>query len=377
MLLFTEAHNMFRREVRKFGQEVLAPGIIERARQRQFPRDLVRQMATIGLLGLNIPEKYEGQGSDAVTTGIAMEEIGRADSDATLFIVLSAMAGSILARAPEKVQQDWLPKIAQGEKVICLAVTEPEAGSDVGAMKATAVRQGDHYIINADKNSATLGLLADACIAFAKTDPQARIKGISCFLVPFDLPTISRSIIPDLGWESIGRGDIALADVSVPTSHLIGEEGKGFFILMEYFDTSRVLLTLAVLGSAQASLEEAVTYAGSRTAFGQPISSFQGVSFKLAEQATLVEAARLLCYQTLCLIDQGLPHTKEAAMCKWFGAKTAINAILEALLVHGHYGYSQELPLSLRLKNAVGFDLAYGTGDIMKVIIARELTKGQ
>jgi cyclohexanecarboxyl-CoA dehydrogenase len=183
-------------------------------------------------------------------------------------------------------------------------------------------------------------------------------------------------VIPDLGWESIGRGDVSLAEVRVPASYLIGEEGKGFYILMEYFDTSRVLLTLAILGSAQESLEEAIAYTGSRNAFGQPISSFQGVSFKLAEQATFLEAARMLCYQSLSLKDQKLPHTKEAAMAKWFGAKTAINVILEILLMHGHYGYSEELPFALRLRNAIGFDLAYGTGDIMKIIISRELTKG-
>jgi len=376
MLPFTETHNMFRREVRRFGKEVLAPGAKERAKQKQFPRELVKEMATLGLLGLNIPEKYGGQRSDAITIGIAMEEVGRADSDAALFMVLSAMAGSFLAKTPEKVRQEWLPQIASGDKVVCLAATEPEAGSDIGALKATAVKQGDYYTINADKNSATLGTLADAAIVFAKTDPKAKIRGISCFLVPLELPGITRSLIPDLGWESIGRGDVSLANVRVPKSHLIGEEGKGFYVLMEYFDTSRVLLTLAVLGSARASLEETITYASSRSAFGQPISSFQGVSFKLAEQATLLEAARLLCYQALSLIDQGLPHTKEAAMSKWFGTKTAINAILETLLIHGHYGYSEELPLALRLRNAIGFDLAYGTGDIMKIIISRELTKG-
>ncbi len=376
MLPFSEAHNMFRREIRKFGKEMLAPGVRERAQQKQFPRDLVKEMANIGLFGLNIPEKYGGQNSDAVTIGIATEEIGRADSDATLFVVLSAMAGSLLSKAPEKVQRDWLPQVASGDKVICLAATEPEAGSDVGALKATAVKQGDYYILNADKNSATLGTLSDAAIVFVKTEPRAKIKGISCFLIPFDLPGVNRSLIPDLGWESIGRADISLTDVKVPASHLIGEENKGFYILMEYFDTSRVLLTLAVLGSAQASLEEAIAYTSSRSAFGQPVASFQGVSFKLAEQATYLEAGRLLCYQSLSLIDQGLPHTKEAAMSKWFGARTAANAILEALLVHGHYGYSAELPLALRLRNAVGFELAYGTSEIMKIIIARELTRG-
>ncbi len=372
-LFFTEAQNMFRLEVRRFGQKELLPGVRERARQAFYPKELVKKIADFGLLGITIPVKYGGQGADATTLGIAIEELGRADSDACLFVILSALMNFVLEHASEELRQEWLPLIAKGEKIGCLGLTEPEAGSDLAAIRATAVKDGNSYILNADKNSTTLGVQADVTIVLAKTDPKAGRRGISCFLVPLDFPGVTRARIPDLGWESVARGTISLQDVRVPANYLIGEEGQGFYLMMQYLDLSRVCLVLAPLGAAQASLEEAITYVKQRTAFGQPIANFQGVSFKIAEHATLIEAARLLCYQALWRKDHGLPHTKEAAMCKWFVPQVAVNAIHDILLFHGHYGYSQELPLELRLRNAIGFELAYGTAEIMKVILSREL----
>ena len=371
--LFTEAQNMFRLEVRRFAQKELLPGVRERARQASYPQELVKKMADVGLLGITIPAKYGGQGADAITLGIAMEELGRADSDACLFVILSALMNFILEHGAEEVQQEWLPLIASGEKVGCLGLTEPEAGSDLAAIQAMAIKDGNSYILNADKNSTTLGVQADVTVVMAKTDPKAGRRGISLFLVPLNFPGVTRARIPDLGWESVARGAISLQDVRVPRNYLIGEEGQGFNLIMQYLDMSRVCLVLGVLGAAEASLEDAITYVKQRTAFGQPIANFQGVSFKIAEHATVIEAARLLCYQALWLKDHELPHTKEAAMCKWFAPQVAVNAIHDMMLIHGHYGYSQELPLELRFRNAVGFELAYGSAEIMKVVLSREL----
>jgi cyclohexanecarboxyl-CoA dehydrogenase len=373
--LFDEAQEMFRTELRRFGQKELAPGIQERAKQAYYPHELIKKIADMGVLGLNIPAKYGGQDADSIMIGIAIEELGRADSDVGLPIILSAMMGFMLKKGSEELQEEWLPAIASGEKIPCLGMTEAEAGSDLVALKTTAVKDDDHYILNGEKNSTTFGVEADVFVLLAKTDPAAGVRGISAFLVPLDFPGVSRTVIPDLGWESVARATIALEDVRIPARYLIGEEGRGFHILMEYLDISRVLLTLAALGAAEASLDDAISYAKQRTAFGQPISNFQAVSFKIAEHATLIEAAKLLSYQALWLKDHGLPHTKEAAMCKWFVAQVAVNAIHDILLIHGHYGYSQELPLELRLRNAIGFELSYGTAEVMKIIIARELMK--
>ncbi len=373
--LFDEAQEMFRTELRRFGQKELAPGVQERAKQAYYPRELIKKIADLGVLGLNIPAKYGGQEADSVMIGIAIEELGRADSDIGLPVILSAMMGFILKQGSEELQAEWLPQIASGEKLACLGMTEAEAGSDLAALKAIAVRDGDHYILNGEKNSTTFGVQADVCVVLAKTDPKAGAKGMSCFLIPLDLPGVTRTRVPDLGWESVARATIALEDVRVPAGYCIGEEGQGFYMLMEYLDISRVLLTLASLGAAEASLDDAISYAKQRTQFGQPISKFEAVSFKIAEHATLIEAAKLLSYQALWLKDHGLPHAKEAAMCKWFVAQVAVNAIHDVLLIHGHYGYSQELPIELRLRNAIGFELSYGTAEVMKLIIARELMR--
>lgn len=236
--LFTEAQSMFRLEVQRFGQKELLPGIRERAKQAYYPPELVKKIADVGLLGITIPARYGGQGADAMTLGIAMEKLGRADSDACLFVILSALMNFVLEHGTEEVRQEWLPLIAKGEKLGCLGLMEPEAGSDLAAIQATAVRNGNYYILNADKNSTTLGVQADVTAVLAKTDPKAGRKGISCFLVPLDFPGVARSRIPDLGWESVARGTISLRDVRVPVNYRIGEEGQGFYLV-------RSILTLA------------------------------------------------------------------------------------------------------------------------------------
>lgn len=214
---------------------------------------------------------------------------------------------------------------------------------------------------------------ADICLVFARTGTEAGARGISVFLVPLDLPGISRSPIADMGFLPMGRAAVWFDGVRVPANNLIGEEGKGFYLIMKIFSTIRVGVPLICLGAARASLEEAVDYARQRHAFGQPIGRFQGVSFKLAEDAAHIEAAQMLSYRALWLADQGLSNAKEAAMCKWLGPQVSAQVIHDCLLIHGHVGYSEELPLEQRLRDVIGYEFGAGTAEIMKILVAREL----
>ena len=257
---------------------------------------------------------------------------------------------------------------------MAMDLTEPDAGSDAAAIKTTAVRDGDCYVLNGEKGPISGTSNVDVAILFAKTDPQAKAKGVTCFWVPLDLPGITKGRIYHTGWKPVGIASFFLDNVRVPARYRIGEEGKGFYIFAAGgADYLRVCLSLMVIAMAETSLEETIAYTLQRSAFGQPIARFEGVSFKIAEHATLIEAARLLCYRTLYLKDQGLVHTKESAMCKWWCPEVAFNAIHDCLLLHGHLGYSEEYPLEQRLRDALGFEFADGTAQIMKIVIAREL----
>jgi len=370
---FSEAQEMFRREVRSFAQKELAPGAKERAKLERVPQQVVAKLTEAGLVGVSIPEKYGGQGADWVSLGIVAEELSKVDVSAFPVAVMPGIAFLCLQHGSEELRQEWLPRLSRGGKLVCWALTEPDAGSDAAAIKTSAAKKGDHYLLNGEKTSISLGAIADVAMVFAKTDPKARARGVSCFWVPLNLPGISRSYIPHTGLKPWGTGSIVLGEVSIAQNYLVGEEGKGFYITMEMADCARVCLALMALGIAQASLEEAMSYAVQRTAFGQAIARFEGISFKIAEEATLIEAARLLCYRALYLMDQGLPHTKEAAMCKWWCPVVAVNAVHEALLIHGHVGYSEEYPLEQRLRDTIGLEYTDGTAQIMKIVIAREL----
>jgi len=371
---FTEAQEMFRREVRDFARRELAPGAKERAKVCGVSHDILKKVADMGLLGISLPEKYGGQGADWVSLGIAIEEVTKADFLAGMLPVYSGVSYLCLEQGQEEVRQEWLPAIIRGEKSACFAVTEPDAGSDAAGMQMTATREGDYYVLNGEKTSISFGMDADAAILFAKTNPKERSKGVTCFWVPLDLPGINRVAISHSGFKPIHASSIAIDGARLPAKYRVGEEGKGFYVFAGGgTDFLRPCLGMVGLGLAQVSLEETMNYVVQRTAFGQPIARFEGVSFKIAEHATLIEAARLLCYRTFFLKDQGLPHTKESAMCKWWCPVVAFDAIHDCLLLHGHLGYSEDYPLEQRLRDALGLEFADGTAQIMKIIIAREL----
>lgn len=373
---FSENHDFFRWEIRKFAQRELAPGALERSKLERIPREIMAKIAGMGILGLNLPEEYGGVPSDFISNGIAVEEMAKADFAAgVLGLEPAASAAFIVKGGSEELKREWVPRMTRGETLCCLAITEPGRGSDAASITARAVRQGDHYVLNGEKTAITKGMQSEIALVFAKTDPKAGAKGMTCFLVPLNLPGIHRSPFKDMGWAPLNRASLTLDDVRVPVTNRLGSEGEGFYLVMGQFDVLRILFGLAGLGVAQASLEQAIEYSKIRHAFGKPIAKFEGVSFKLAEDAAYLEAARLLCYRALWLHDRGIRHTKESAMCKWWCPQVAINVIHDCLLTHGHIGYSEDFPLEGRLRDAVGLELADGPADIMKLIISRALLK--
>jgi len=373
-LAFSPEQDELVRTLRQFARRELAPHSAQWDRTGEFPWEAWRRMGELGLLGLRIPAAYGGQEADFLTFGIAMEEIGRGDFSCTYGIQLAGLAGEILGRSgSEAIKTRWLPPTASGEAVVALALTEPGAGSDAANLACRAERDGDGYVITGEKSGISLGMAAQAAIVFARTDPVGRARGVTAFLVPLDRPGVSRSPLRDMGTRAIGRAVLAFDQVRLPASHRLGEEGTGFYQVMQGFDYNRIGIALACLGVAQQSVEETMVYVKERRAFGRALARFEGVSFAIAEAATHLEACRWLCYRALWLADQGRPYTKESAMTKWWGPRLAVDTIHQCLLLHGHYGYTDELPFEQRMRDVIGLEIGDGAAEVMKMVVAREL----
>jgi cyclohexanecarboxyl-CoA dehydrogenase len=330
-------------------------------------------MGQLGLTGLRVPEAYGGTESDFVTCGIAAEECARADINCTFFVMMNLLSANMLAHfATDQIKEQWLPPLARGEMTYATALTEPHCGSDAAALATRAVKYGDEYVITGEKSSISF-TEGNAAIVFAKTDPAAGARGISAFFVPLDLPGVGRSGANDLGERAVKRGAIHLDAVRVPAKNLLGNEGQGFSIVMSQFDFNRGIIALMCLAAAQKTVEEAIVYLQGRAAFGQPLARFEGISFPIAEAATMLEAARLLSYKTLWLRDQNLPHAKEGAMAKWWGPKLAADVIHQMLLFFGHAGYGDDYPVGQRLRDVIGLEIGDGTAEVMKIVIGREI----
>lgn len=364
---------------RRFAVERLAPGYMAREKDACIDRALVREIGQLGLIAPEIPERLGGLGLPSLTSGLIAEAIGYADINVAYLQVLGSLNGKIIAEhAAPALAAHWLPKIIAGEAVVCIGLTEPRGGSDAANLALSARRDGNRYILKGEKSSISMADQADAVVLFARTGPvEAKARGVSAFLVPMHTAGISTQRYKDLGSHAIGRGSIFFDDVSVPVENRLAEDGAGFVQVMQGFDFSRALIGLQVLGAAQASLDESWAYIQERQAFGAPLSRNQGVTFPLAEASTMIAAARQLCYHTLRLKDAGLPHTAEAAMCKWLAPKTAVDVIHQCLLTHGHYGWSLDLPHQQRLRDVMGLEIGDGTAQIMKMIIAREHLQGR
>ncbi|MDB5860015.1 MAG: acyl-CoA dehydrogenase-like [Ramlibacter sp.] len=373
-MVLTDDQCSLRDAARRFSRERLLPFYQQREKAGGLDRALLREIGSLGYLGVDLPEDLGGMGLDGVTAGLIIEELSYGDYNIGTAAVVGALLAAILARnAAPALAQQWVPAIARGEAIVALAITEPRGGSDAANLRLGAKRAGDGFVLSGEKTSVTFSDSADAFLVFARTGtPEEGARGVSAFLVPSDSPGISSTRFDDVGSCALGRGSVFFDDVQVPASHAVGARGKGFTQVMQGFDYSRALIALQCLGAAQASLDEAWAYAREREAFGRPIGQFQGVSFPLAEGDSMVAAIRQLCYHALALRDAGQPHTAEAAMVKWMGPKTAFDVIHQCLLTFGHYGWSKDLPHQQRLRDVMGLEIGDGTAAVMKLVIARE-----
>lgn len=372
--LFSEEHAAFRDSVRTFSHNELTDGYMTRAKSSEFFWDTYRLLGRHGLLGLGVTEDNGGQGADPITVGIACEEMGAADYNVAFTLFNASVAGGMLERGLQPgLREKWLPGLLTGELLTGLALTEPESGSDAQAMRTRATKVEGGWLLNGEKTSCSLAAHAHGLVVFAHTAPETPSRSVTAFFVPLDLAGVSRHAIDDLGFRPIGRAAVAFEDVFVPDENVMGEVGRGFQMVMGEFDYTRSLLGLLCIGAAESAIDMTVAYAKQRQAFGQSIAKFQGVSFPLAEHATYLEGVKWLCYHALALRAAGLPHTKEAAMIKWWGPQTAVQAIHDCIVLHGHVAYSEDLPLQQLLRDVSGIEIGDGTPQIQKLIVAREM----
>ncbi|MBU3651701.1 MAG: cyclohexanecarboxyl-CoA dehydrogenase [Limnohabitans sp.] len=358
---------------RRFAQGRVAPGFQERDRTRVLDRDIMREMGEMGFIAHELPESVGGQGMGCLAAGVIHEEIARADLSISYINLLASLNGQILSHhGNPAVVRPWLEKLVTGQALFAIALTEPRGGSDAANLRLRVERVGDEYVINGEKTSISAADQADAVVVFGRTGtPESGAHGVTALLVPTDVPGLTRTRFDCHGQRAIGRGSLFFENVRVPVNHRLGDENKGFVQVMQGFDFSRALIGLQVLAVAKISLEETWEYVAQRQAFGKPLSSFQGVSHPLADFETQVEAARLLCLQTLWLKDRNLSHTSQAAMCKWWGPKLAYDVVHQCLLSFGHGGYDRGV-MEQRLRDVLGFQIGDGTAQIMKTIVARD-----
>ena len=369
---FDEDLLVLKDHARRFATERIAPGFLERDQTRVLDRGLMREMGQMGFIAPELPEKFGGQGLPRLAAGVIHEEVARADLSLSYINLLASLNSQILAEHGDPaVVGHWLEKLVAGEALCAIALTEPRGGSDAANLRLKIERVGDDYVINGEKTSISAADQADISVVFGRTGSvEAAAHGVTALLVPMDTPGVTTSRFDCHGQRAIGRGSIFFENARVPVNHRLGTENKGFVQVMQGFDFSRALIGLQVLAVARIALEETWEYVAERQAFGKPLSAFQGVSHPLADFDTQVEAARLLCLQALWLKDRGLPHSAEAAMCKWWAPRLAYDAIHECLLMFGHGGYDRG-PMEQRLRDVLGFQIGDGTAQIMKTIIAR------
>lgn len=366
---------------RAFARDHIAPNYRLRDQQGELHRPTLLKMGELGLFGVELPEEMGGLGQSCLTAGLVIEALCGDDLNIGYIAITASLLGQILNSFGDKqVVTPWIEGMLRGELLPAIALTEPGGGSDAANLKLKARRvtdtSGDHYVISGEKTSISMAAQADFAVVFARTGTaEARAKGISSFLIPLDTPGITRTSFDDHGTRSVGRGSLFFDEARIPAKYLLGEENKGFSQVMAGFDYSRALLGILCLAVARLSLDAAWQYTQQRHTFGKALSEYQGVTFPLAEAETQWTGARLLCLQTLWLKDQGLPHTSEAAMCKWWGPKLAYDIVNTCLLTHGHGGYSKEMPFEQRLRDLLGLQIGDGTAQIMKMVIARQKTR--
>lgn len=375
---FSKEQEMMRNMIRDFSQKEVAKEIEQMERDDRFPKEVIQQMGELGLMGIPIPEEYGGSGMDFTSYIIAIHELSKVS--ATVGVILSVhtslVMNPLLYFGNEEQKKHYLPKLASGEYLGAFALSEPGAGSDAANLRTTAVKDGENYILNGSKVFITNGGEADVYLTFARTSAQDGAKGISAFIVEKDSPgLVIGKKEKKMGLRGSSTVQLNFDQCVVPKEQLFGGEGEGFQLAMGNLNMGRIGIAAQALGIGEAALEHAVTYAKEREQFGKPIAHNQGISFKLANMATEVEAAKLLTYQAASLFQQGLSCGKEVSMAKMYASKTAVNTAIEAVQVFGGYGYTEDYPVERFFRDAKVTEIYEGTNEIQKIVIAKHLLK--
>ncbi|MGY3718542.1 acyl-CoA dehydrogenase [Sutcliffiella cohnii] len=376
--LLSEEHEMIRKMVRDFAKNEVEPTAAERDEEERFDMEIFNKMADLGLTGIPFPEEYGGIGSDYLAYCIAVEELSRvcASTGVTLSAHTSLASWPIYKYGTEEQKQKYLVPLAQGTKIGGYGLTEPGSGSDAGAMRTTARLDGDHYVLNGSKIFITNGGIADIYVVFALTDPTSKHKGTSAFIIESDFPGFSvGKKEKKLGIRSSPTTEIIFEECRVPKENMLGAEGEGFKVAMTTLDGGRNGIAAQAVGIAQGALDAAIAYAKERVQFGKPISAQQGVSFKLADMATAIEASRLLTYQAAWRESEGLSYGKESAMSKLLAGDTAMKVTTEAVQIFGGYGYTKDYPVERYMRDAKITQIYEGTQEIQRLVISRMITK--
>jgi alkylation response protein AidB-like acyl-CoA dehydrogenase len=375
-MILTEEHQMIRDALRSYSQDRLAPNAARWDREHYFPKDELKELAQLGAFGVAVPEQYGGAGLDYVSLALVLEEIAAGDGGTSTIISVNncPVCSIAMMYANEEQKQRWLRPLAQGELLGAFALTEPHTGSDAAALRTTAVRDGDHYVLNGTKQFITSGKNGDVAIVMAVTDKAAGKKGISAFWVPTNTPGyIVAGIEHKMGQHSSDTAQILLDNCRIPAGNLIGEEGMGYKIALSGLEGGRIGIASQSVGMARAAFEAALTYAKERESFGKPIFEHQSVQFKLSEMAMKIEAARQLILHAASMKDAGLPCLKEAAMAKLFASEMAERVVSDAMQVFGGYGYVNDFPVERIYRDVRVCQIYEGTSDIQKILIARAL----
>ncbi|NYH18100.1 acyl-CoA dehydrogenase family protein [Paraburkholderia bryophila] len=375
-MVLDQDHSMVRDALRTFVREAVTPHAAAWDRERTFPRDVHRQLAELGAYGVLVPEAYGGAGMDALALALILEEIAAGDGGTSTAISVNncPVCSILLTYGNDAQKRDWLTHLARGEMLGAFCLTEPQAGSDASALRTTATRDGDAYVLNGVKQFITSGKNGNVAIVMAVTDKAAGKRGISAFIVPTDTPGYVVARVEDkLGQHSSDTAQIVFEECRVPVANRIGAEGEGYRIALSGLEGGRIGIAAQSVGMARAAFEAALGYAKERESFGVPLFSHQAVQFRLADMATQLEAARQLIWHAASLKDAGQPCLTEAAMAKLFASEAAERICSAALQIHGGYGYLSDFPVERIYRDVRVCQIYEGTSDIQKILIARGL----
>jgi alkylation response protein AidB-like acyl-CoA dehydrogenase len=366
--------------VREFATREVLPRASEIDRTGEYPADLVRQMSELGLMGVPFPEKYGGAGQSYVTFALIVEELCRACASTGLImdVNISLCGEPILLFGTEDQKHKYLPRLASGQTIGALAMTEPEAGSDAASIKTVAIKKDGHYVLNGRKIFITNGEVAGIYIVTAKTDKEKGAYGITDFIVERTVPGVSFTTHYDkMGIRGAPTTDVVLENVEVPAENVLGGEGNGFKVTMDTLDAGRIGIAAQAVGIARAALEDSLDYVQTRHQFGKPIAQFQAIQFMLADMATQIHAARTLMLRAASLRDREIPCARESAMAKLFAGDTAMRVTTDAVQIFGGYGYIQEYPVERHMRDAKITQIYEGTQQIQRLVIARHVMGGK